>query len=60
MEIDMLKQSERQLNASVGQKLTWVFAERGAADATKALFQRADNGREKIDIEVWPWPVRKK
>ena len=55
MKKDFLEQSSAQLKASQGHPLTWVFAEKGAAVETAELFEKADAGRESINIAVWPW-----
>jgi hypothetical protein len=51
VEEDWLDQSQRQLNASKGFALTWVFAQRDSADYARELFNKPENGeRKRINI----------
>jgi hypothetical protein len=52
---DWLDQSRRQLNASVGRHLVWDFSNQIAADHARDLFKDAKDGRENIEIRVFPW-----
>lgn len=58
VERGMLDQSARQVQASGGRPIVWVFAEEEAAERARKLFGTADNGREKITVVHIPW-VRK-
>jgi hypothetical protein len=49
------KQSARQIEASGGRPIVWVFAEKEAAPAVQKLFDDADHGREKITVMHIPW-----
>ncbi len=53
---DFLNQSERQVLASHGRPLTWVFAEKGAAERARHLFDTYREGREHIRVIWIPWP----
>jgi hypothetical protein len=55
VEDDMLAQSARQLDASGGRPIVWVFAEKEAAQRARALFDAKDDGREKITVVHIPW-----
>jgi hypothetical protein len=55
VERDMLDQSARQIQASGGRPVVWVFAEAEAAQKARALFDVADDGRENITIVHIPW-----
>jgi hypothetical protein len=55
VEGDMLAQSARQLEASSGRPIVWVFAEKEAAQRARALFDATDNGRENITVVHIPW-----
>lgn len=51
----ILKQSARQLEASGGRALVYVFAEEEAALKAWELFNTKDKGREKITVVHIPW-----
>lgn len=53
----LVDQANRQLNAVPGERITWIFAEEGAAKVTKKLFERSKITR--VDIEVEPARVDK-
>lgn len=55
---DFLEQSGRQIAASGGRPIVWVFAEKDAALFTRALFDRAKGGRERITVVYVPWTTR--
>jgi hypothetical protein len=50
-----LKQALRQINASGGRPVVWVFAEEQDAKRTRELFDDVDEGRELITIVHVPW-----
>jgi hypothetical protein len=52
----LLKGSARQLAALGARQLRWYFAESEAADSVRALFDESDEGRERIEIVILPWP----
>jgi len=52
---DWLSQAARQLQASDGRPVTWLFSNQTDADFARKLFANAGEGLEKIDIEVLPW-----
>jgi hypothetical protein len=52
---DILDQSARQLEASAGRPIVWVFAEEEAALKVQKLFDAEDDGRENITIMHIPW-----
>jgi hypothetical protein len=51
----MLDQSARQIAASGGRPIVWVFAEEEAALRMRKVFDGARGGREKITIVYIPW-----
>jgi hypothetical protein len=53
---DWLDQSEAQLAAAGGRPIRWYFAEPVTAAFAQRLFERADAGRDRIEIQVLPWP----
>ena len=53
-----LDQSTRQLEASGGRSVVWVFAEEEAALFARKLFDRTDEGREYITVGYVPWRMR--
>ena len=55
---EILAQSARQLEASGGRPIVWVFAEEEAAKIAQKLFDSKDNGRERITIIWIPWTTR--
>jgi hypothetical protein len=55
----ILNQSARQLEASGGRPIVWVFAEEVAALKARELFVAADEGRENIVIVHIPWTRKK-
>jgi hypothetical protein len=55
LERDMLDQSARQIQASGGRPIVWVFAEEKAALKARQLFDTAKGGRENITIVYIPW-----
>jgi hypothetical protein len=54
---EWLDESARQIAAANGRPIRWYFAEPEAAEFAKQLFK--NNGREKIEIVVLPWPGKK-
>ena len=57
---DWLSESGRQLQASEGRPITWLFSNQTDAYFAKRLFAAAGGGRQRIDIEVLTWDrVRK-
>jgi hypothetical protein len=50
-----LDQSARQVAASAGRPIVWIFAEKATAEAAERLFKEADEGREYITIVDVPW-----
>jgi hypothetical protein len=50
-----LDQSADQLAASGGRPIVWIFAEDEAALFARALFNGADQGRERIIVGYVPW-----
>jgi hypothetical protein len=55
---DWSNQSGRQVAARGWRRLRWYFAEPDTAAFAKKIFDRADGGRETIEIEVLPWPEK--
>ena len=53
-----LRQSLRQIAASGGRPVVWIFADEEDAERTRTLFRDADEGREYITIVHVPWPTR--
>ncbi len=54
-----LEQSGRQIAASGGRPLVWIFAEWEAALFARKLFDTAKEGRESIHVVHMPWTTRK-
>lgn len=52
---DFLSQSLRQINASGGRPVVWVFAYEKDAQRARELFDKVDVGRERITIVHVPW-----
>jgi hypothetical protein len=52
---DILSQSERQINASGGRPIVWVFAEKEAAQIVRDLFDGKREGRQFITVVHIPW-----
>ncbi len=52
---DLLKQATRQIQAAGPREVRWFFADKEVADHTDELFQRHDQGLERIEIEVLPY-----
>jgi hypothetical protein len=52
---DFLSQSLRQIKASGGRPVVWVFAEEEDAKSARRLFDDIDEGRELITIVHVPW-----
>ena len=52
---DFLDQSARQIAASGGRLIVWIFAEEATAEAARELFKDANEGRENIIIVNVPW-----
>jgi hypothetical protein len=52
---DFLKQSARQVAASGGRPIVWVFANKEDAVRTQELFEKAGEGRQYITIIHVPW-----
>jgi hypothetical protein len=50
-----LAQSDDQLAASGGRPIVWIFAEEEAALFARNLFNRTDQGRERITVGYIPW-----
>jgi NADPH-dependent ferric siderophore reductase len=57
-EDQMLDQSARQIAASGGRPIIWVFAEKEAAEIMRGRFNTADQGREFITVMYVPWTKR--
>jgi hypothetical protein len=55
VEDEMLAQSARQIEASGGRPIVWVFAEEEAAKIVRDLFDRVGGGRENITVVHIPW-----
>lgn len=55
IEREFLDQSARQIAASGGRAVVWIFAEPEAARFTRDLFDAADEGRENITVGYIPW-----
>jgi hypothetical protein len=55
---EFLLQSGRQIAASGGRPIVWIFAEEDAARFARALFDDADKGREDITVGYVPWTKR--
>jgi hypothetical protein len=53
---DWLNQSAAQIAAAGGRPIRWYFAESDTAAFARRLFETADAGRDKIEIQVLPWP----
>jgi hypothetical protein len=51
----ILKQSERQIAASGGRPIVWVFAEKEAAQFVLDLFDKVGRGRQFITVVHIPW-----
>jgi hypothetical protein len=52
---DFLKQSARQITASGGRPLVWIFADEEDALRTQKLFENTKEGRQYITIVYVPW-----
>lgn len=52
---DFLEQSARQIAASDGRQIVWVFADGPTAEHARTLFAGAGGGRDRIGIVVIPW-----
>jgi hypothetical protein len=50
-----IKQSGRQIAASQGRPIVWIFAEPEAAEFARRLFDSTDEGRERITVVYVPW-----
>jgi NADPH-dependent ferric siderophore reductase len=59
IEEQFLEQSGRQIAASGGRPLVWIFAEWEAALFARKLFDTAKEGRESIHVVHMPWTTRK-
>jgi NADPH-dependent ferric siderophore reductase len=57
---EILAQSERQIQASGGRPIVWVFAEKEAAEIVRKLFDTVRGGRENITVVHIPWTTRKR
>jgi len=55
VENEMLDQSARQIQASGGRPIVWVFSEEEAAQKMRKVFDAAGEGRQKIIIVYIPW-----
>jgi hypothetical protein len=53
-----LSQSMRQIEASGGRPVVWIFADEQDALRTHKLFEKVDKGREYITIVHVPWTTR--
>jgi hypothetical protein len=56
---DILNQSARQINASGGHPIVWVFAEEEAAQMVRKLFDTTGEGRQFITVVHIPWARKK-
>ena len=54
----LLDQAERQVNAAGGRPLTWLFAERGAANAVRAILK--PKYEDRIRVICLPWTRNQK
>ncbi len=57
-EDEILKQSARQIAASGGRPIVWVFAEKEAAQIVRKLLDTTGKGRECITVVYIPWTMR--
>jgi hypothetical protein len=57
---EILAQSERQIQASGGRPIVWVFAEKEAAEIVRKLFDTVGGGRGNITVVHIPWTTRKR
>jgi hypothetical protein len=55
---EKLRQSARQIAASGGRPIVWVFAEKEAAQIVCKLFDTTGKGREFITVVYIPWTRR--
>ncbi len=55
---DFLAQSGRQIAASGGRPIVWIFAEEDAALFARALFDEAKEGRQRITVGYISWKKR--
>jgi NADPH-dependent ferric siderophore reductase len=51
----ILEQSARQIAASGGRPIVWVFAEKEAAQFVRVLFDKVGRGRQFITVVYIPW-----
>ena len=56
--VSFLNQSLRQIEASGGRPVVWIFADREDAVRTQKLFENAGGGRQYITIVYVPWTAR--
>jgi hypothetical protein len=56
---DILNRSARQINASGGHPIVWVFAEEEAAQMVRKLFDTTGEGRQFITVVHIPWARKK-
>jgi NADPH-dependent ferric siderophore reductase len=52
---EILAQSKRQIEASGGRPIVWVFAEKEAAEMVRDLFNTAEDGRQYITVVYIFW-----
>lgn len=52
---DWFSQSGAQVQAARERHIVWYFAEKGTADFARTLFAAEDQGREKIQIIIYPY-----
>ena len=55
MKYNILNQSARQISASGGRPIVWVFAEKEAAEIVRRLFDGAKDGQQNITVVYIPW-----
>jgi hypothetical protein len=52
----IIKQAKSQLQGGKGRQLTWIFAEKYAADYVRAGFKQLDEGLDRITVLNWTEP----
>jgi hypothetical protein len=54
----LIGQALRQISAAGQRRIRWYFSEKDAADFVRARFYFNQNIRDRIDIQVRPFPGR--
>jgi len=54
-EDQIMKQAARQVQASGGRPIIWIFAEEEAAQIVRKLFDATEDGRRDITVAYVPW-----